>query len=262
MSRLRPFIVLAIFAAFTLPLMPLQQLFVWTWPAMARRFPHLYHRMVSRILGVRVKIEGEAPLAGPVLLASNHVSWLDIVILSAVAPVSFIAKREVNRWPFFGSLARLQRTVFVNRDRRQGTDQSRDELQARLKAGDILVLFAEGTSSDGAEVRPFKSAFFAAAELPDVMVQPVTLAYHGHWGLPMTRRRRPSYAWYGDMEMAPHLWEAMGTGPIDVTVVCHPPVALAEIGDRKALARHAEDTVRKGLAARLAGKVSPQAEMR
>jgi lyso-ornithine lipid O-acyltransferase len=261
-SRLRPFIVLAIFAAVTLPLMPLQQIFVWFWPSMARVFPHRYHRLVSRILGVRVAIEGEVPAKGPMLLAANHVSWLDIVILSAVAPVSFIAKREVNGWPFFGSLARLQRTVFVDRTRRQGTDVSRDDIQARLKEGDILVLFAEGTSSDGADVKPFKSAFFAAAELPDVRVQPVSVAYHGHFGLPMTRRRRPNYAWYGDMELAPHLWEAVGHGPIEVTVICHPPAAIADIGNRKDLARHAEETVRRGLAAKLSGKVSRAAEIR
>ena len=93
MSRLRPPLILAVFAAFTLPLMPLQQLFVWFWPAMARRFPMHYHRMVLRILGVRLKVLGEPVLQGPALIAANHAGWLDIVILSAVAPVSFIAKR-------------------------------------------------------------------------------------------------------------------------------------------------------------------------
>ena len=242
------------FALVTLPLMPLQQMFVWCWPEMARRFPHHFHRLVARILGVNITITGEAPGRGPLLLASNHVSWLDIVILSAAAPVSFIAKRDVNSWPFFGSLARLQRTVFVNRERRQGTDASRDDMKARLSSGDILVLFAEGTSNDGHEVRPFKSAFFAAADMPGVPVQPVTLAYQGHWGLPMTRRRRPHYAWYGDMDLAPHLWEAIGSGPIEVAVTFHPPVTLAQFGDRKRLSAHAEQTVRAGLYASLSGR--------
>jgi lyso-ornithine lipid O-acyltransferase len=253
-SRVRAALALGAFAAVTVPLMPLQQLFVWTWPAMARRFPHLYHRLVSRILGVRITITGAAPRTGPLLIAANHVSWLDIVVLSAVAPVSFIAKRDVNGWPFFGSLARLQRTVFVNRERRQGTDTSRDDIKARLASGDILVLFAEGTSNDGREVKPFKSAFFAAADLDGLKVQPVTLAYCGHWGLPMTRRRRPNYAWYGDMDLAPHLWEALAAGPVETTVICHPPVALADFGDRKALAKYAEETVRKSLSATLAAR--------
>ena len=256
MSRLRAGLALAAFVAVTVPLMPLQQLFVWTSPRLARRFPHVYHRLVSRILGVKITVKGEAPRAGPLLVAANHVSWLDIVILSAVAPVSFIAKRDVNAWPFFGSLARLQRTVFVNRERRQGTDASRDDMRQRLASGDILVLFAEGTSTDGGDVRPFKSAFFAAADSSGVQVQPVTIAYGGHWGLPMTRRRRPHYAWYGNMDLAPHLWEALCSGPLEVTVLCHPPESLAAHGGRKQLARHVEDVVRKGLRQSVRGKVA------
>jgi 1-acyl-sn-glycerol-3-phosphate acyltransferase len=252
MNRIRPALVLAVFAGLTLPLMPLQQLFVWFWPKMARRFPMHYHRLVLKVLGVRLKIEGKPAKQGPALIVSNHVSWLDIVILSALAPVSFVAKREVNGWPFFGSLARLQRTVFVDRDRRHRTGDARDEMQERLKSGDILVLFAEGTSSDGAKVLPFKSSFFAAADHDGIDVFPVTLAYGGHFGLPMNRRVRPSYAWYGDMDLGPHLWEALQTGPIEVTAVCHPH--LPEKLGRKAMAKTAEDKVRRGLVHVLSGK--------
>ena len=247
MSRLRATVVLLTFAGLTIPLMPVQQLFVWFWPRMARTFPMYYHSLVLRILGVRVKIDGEVLKQGPVIFAANHVSWLDIVILSSVAPVSFIAKRDVKSWPFFGALAQLQRTVFVDRDRRHTTGTSRDEMQERLKAGDMLVLFAEGTSGDGARVMPFKSAFFAAAEHPGVSVQPLSVVYTGHRNLPMTRRMRPLYAWYGDMAMPPHLWAAMAHGPIEVKVVCHPPLTIAKMGDRKSLAKHAERAVRQGL---------------
>ena len=247
MIRLRPALVLLAFALVTLPLMPAQQVFVWTWPAMARRFPMYYHRIVCRILGIRVKVIGAPPATGPTLIASNHVSWLDIVVLSAVAPLSFIAKREVNTWPFFGALARLQRTVFVHRDRRHATGNSRDEMQDRLKSGDILVLFPEGTSSDGHRVLPFKSSLFGAAEYPGVVVQPVTVAYSGHRNLPMNGRLRPSYAWYGDMDLPPHLWEALATGPIEVTVICHEPLSLSGELTRKHLAAHAECLVRQGL---------------
>ncbi len=247
MSRIRPALILLVFALFTLPLMPLQQLFLWLWPTMARRFPMHYHRVVCRILGVRLRIIGTPPVEGPVLIASNHVSWLDIVVLSAVAPLSFIAKREVNRWPFFGSLARLQRTVFVHRDKRHETGNSRDEMQERFKASDILVLFPEGTSSDGHSVLPFKSAFFGAAEYEGVLVQPVSLAYSGQRNLPMNRRLMPFYAWYGLMDLAPHLWEALAMGPIEVTVVCHAPLSLSGEMNRKALARHAEALVRRGV---------------
>ena len=253
-SRLRAALVLLSFASLTIPLMPVQQLFVWFWPRMARTFPMYYHRLVLRILGVRVNIDGELLKQGPAILAANHVSWLDIVILSSVAPVSFIAKRDVNAWPFFGALARLQRTVFVDRNRRVTTASSRDEMQERLNAGDMLVLFAEGTSGDGARVLPFKSAFFAAAEHPGVSVQPLSIVYTGHRNLPMTRRLRPLYAWYGDMDMPPHLWEAAAHGPIEVKIICHAPLTMADHGNRKVLAKQAEEAVREGLVHALHGR--------
>ena len=99
-------------------------------------------------------------------------------------------------------------------------------MRERLRAGDILVLFPEGTSGDGRSVLPFKSSFFGAAEYPGVLVQPVSLAYRGHRNLPMDRRMLPSYAWYGDMDLAPHLLEALATGPVEVTVICHEPLSL------------------------------------
>jgi 1-acyl-sn-glycerol-3-phosphate acyltransferase len=235
---------LVVAALITLPLMPLQQLFVWTWPAAARRFPHIFHRLIARVLGMRITVAGK-PAQG--LMASNHVSWLDIIVLSAVAPVSFIAKREVNGWPFFGSLARLQRTVFIDRDKRSTSAGSAEEMRERLKSGDTLVLFAEGTTSDGARVKPFKSAYFAAAKIPGLSVQPVSLVYRGQWGLPMNRRWLPSYAWYGEMDLAPHLWGALKAGPLEVTVILHEPTSLEANGDRKVLARQVEQKVRHGL---------------
>jgi 1-acyl-sn-glycerol-3-phosphate acyltransferase len=97
-------------------------------------------------------------------------------------------------------------------------------------------------------VLPFKSSFFGAAEIEGVLVQPVTLAYRGHRNLPMNRRLMPSYAWYGDMDLAPHLLGALAAGPIEVAVICHPPLSLSGELNRKALARHAEEEVRRALA--------------
>lgn len=253
MSALRAASILARCAVLTLPLMPVQRLLVAAGSRHARTFPHWYHRRLASIIGLKVKCVGERP-SQACLIAANHVSWLDIPVLSAALPVSFIAKQEVAGWGIFGSLARLQRSVFINRERRHTTAESRDEIQERLKAGDTLVLFAEGTSTDGNRVLPFRSSFFASAEADGLIVQPVTLAYDGHWGLPMTRRRRPFYAWYGDMELPGHLWEALVAGPIEVTVIFHPPMTVSAVGGRKVLARRAEDAVRKGLIEALSGR--------
>lgn len=238
---------LAAFILFTLPLMPLQWLFLLLWPGMARRFPMHYHRWVARILGVRVAVLGTPPAHGPCLLVSNHVSWLDIVVLSSLAPLSFVAKQEVAGWPFFGTLARLQRTLFVNRERRHHTGQHRDEIAERLLAGDILVLFPEGTSGDGACVLPFKSSFFAAAAAEHIAVQPVTVAYSHGWNLPLTRRHRPRFAWYGGMELAPHLWQALAGMPLTVQVQFHTPLDATVSADRKAACAAAHALVKAGL---------------
>jgi 1-acyl-sn-glycerol-3-phosphate acyltransferase len=148
--------------------------------------------------------------------------------------------------------------VFVERTRRSSTGETRDEIRDRLLAGDTLLLFPEGTSHDGNTVLPFKSALLGAAEAElagdrHVKVQPVSTAFTGLHGIPMGREQRPLFAWYGDMEMVPHLWEALCAGPLDVVVQFHEPLSLDTM-NRKQLARRAEDVVREGQALALAGR--------
>lgn len=253
MRHVRPLLLLPGFALLTLPLMPVQQVLLWAWPAMAKRLPHWYHRKVARLLGINVIVKGERPGNGAAFIVANHVSWLDIIVLSAAAPVSFVAKREVAKWPLFGRLAKLQRTVFVDRDRRHTTGRERDEISERLKAGERIVLFPEGTSHTGLAVLPFRSSYFAAVHDPEIPVIPVTLAYKRRWGLPLLQREVASYAWYGDMDLPPHLWNAVAEGPLDVEVIFHAAETLSHAKDRKRLAAHAERTIREGLAHALHG---------
>ena len=260
MRSLRAFLVLSAFFAFTFPLMPLQLLFLRTGSRYARTFPHWYHRQVCRLVGIRLNVEGEVAEEQGVLLISNHVSWLDIAVLSAVAPVSFVAKQEVASWPFVSWLAKLQRSVFVDRDRRNEVGDKANEILERLAAGDHIVLFAEGTSSDGNGVVPFKTALFAAAKPPGgplmgkVSAQTLALTYTKIYGLPLCRRGRHVIAWYGDMDMASHAWRLLGLGPIDAHIRIGPPVPLDEFPDRKALARYAEEKVRKDVVELLRGR--------
>jgi 1-acyl-sn-glycerol-3-phosphate acyltransferase len=256
MMRFRAFIIVAVFVTVTVVLAPVQWFAVKLSLPLRRTLPNRYHRFVCRLFGVRVSIIGN-PVAGGVLMAANHSGWLDIPILSAAWPVSFVAKSEVDSWPFFGTLARLQRSVFVRRERAQ-TVANREMIRRRLLDGDALIIFPEGTSSDGNRVLPFKSALLSAAEVRlnqnrPVPVQPVSIAYTTLNGIPMGRENRPFFAWYGDMELVPHLWEALKTGPIDVIVEFHPAIRLDEVRDRKALAQHCETTVRAGLVRALSG---------
>jgi 1-acyl-sn-glycerol-3-phosphate acyltransferase len=259
MARLRAGALIAVFLAMTLPCMLWQVLLLKLAPGAARRFPQSYHRRVAALFGLRLKIVGRPVTGEGVLLLANHSSWLDIILFSAVTPLSFIAKAEIARWPFFDTLARLQRTIFVERERRAQTGQVAEEIGARLAAGDCLVLFPEGTSHDGNSVLPFKSALLGAAEAVradgrHVTVQPVSAAFVGCQGMPMGREMRPFFTWFGDMEMVPHLWEALKAGPLDVTVEFHPPATLDQMS-RKELAIRARDQVQAGLARALAGRV-------
>ncbi len=254
---LRAIGILTLFAAITVPLMPVQYLLLKMAPRLARSLPQHYHRVVCRLLGIRLTIEGAVAADRPVLVAANHVSWLDIPVLSSIAPLSFIAKREVGTWPVVSTLARLQRTVFVDRERRTNVGKVTSEMSDRLAGGDTLVLFAEGTSTDGNRVMPFKSALFAAAfGAPDAgtSVQTLSLTYTRLHGVPIGRADRHRIGWYGDMEMADHAWYLLQAGPLDVRIVIGEPVPLAEFETRKALASHTEKVIRNNVVETLRGR--------
>jgi 1-acyl-sn-glycerol-3-phosphate acyltransferase len=258
MARLRATFIIAAFLAVTLLGIPVQWLLLKLCSRAARSFPWRYHQLVAALFGIHIRVVGRAVTGEGVLMVANHTSWADIVIFSAVTPLSFVAKAEVAGWPLFGTLARLQRTVFIERQRRSATGEARDVIRDRLLAGDTLLLFPEGTSHNGNTVLPFKSALLGAAEArlasgAHVKVQPVSVAFTGLHGLPMGRENRPTFAWYGDMEMVPHLWEALLAGPLDVVVQFHEPLSLDRM-DRKSLAARAQEIVQTGQAEALAGR--------
>jgi 1-acyl-sn-glycerol-3-phosphate acyltransferase len=242
------------YVALTVPLMPVQALFVACGWRAAAWLPRWYHTRCAKLFGIDVKITG-VPVSGrPALFVANHVSYIDIVVLSSLAEVSFVAKTEIAGWPFFGWLAKLQRTVFVGRQR-NAVAAEKSALETRLAEGGALVLFAEGTTGDGNRTRPFKSALFAAAGTQDVAVQPVTIAYTRLDGMPLCRSLRPAVAWYGDMELLPHLWRLIGLGQLGVEIVFHEATSLAQAGSRKALSQHCESTISRTLATANAGRL-------
>ncbi|HKT16890.1 MAG TPA: lysophospholipid acyltransferase family protein [Stellaceae bacterium] len=245
---------IAAYLAVTLPAMPVQAAFLIAKSPASRRFPLAYHRLCCRILGIALERRGPPSTHRPTLFAANHTSYLDITILGASIEGSFVSKAEVAHWPIFGWLAKLQRSIFVERSDRAGAARQRDAIRQRLEDGDNLILFPEGTSSDGLHVLPFKTALFAAAEDERVVIQPVSVAYQLLDGIPLGRFYRPFFAWYGDMAMAPHLWKALGLGRLTVVVQFHAPVRLKDLGSRKALAEYCRGEIVRGLADALAGR--------
>ncbi|WP_425088980.1 lysophospholipid acyltransferase family protein [Stappia sp.] len=265
MSRLRAFAVLSALTAITLPMIPVQWVALRIPGELKRRLPVVWHRMACALVGIRVREIGRAAGDRPLLITANHVSWLDITVLGSRMPLSFVAKSEVASWPVFGLFARLQRSVFVDRERRSATARTASELGARLAEGDAMVLFAEGTSNSGNEVLPFRSALIGAArhavagEGEDVWIQPLALAYTDLQGVPMGRQFRAHVAWYGDMEMIPHFMNVVRKGAVDVTVVWGGPLRVSPGDDRKMLTRRLERSVREMAAEARAGRALPAA---
>lgn len=254
MDRLRAALLLGVFFVVTLLITPVQAALIAMRSRWGEWLPYYYHRFVCWLLGVRVHVSGEIPHDRPVLLISNHISWLDIIVISTLAPLHFIAKREVADWPFFGWLAKLQRSLFVDRDRRTAVKATAHEIAERLKAGERIVLFAEGTSSDGNQILPFKSALIGAAALAaeedgdGADIQTLALAYTRVHGLPMGRVARAYVAWYGDMDMLSHVWGLLRQGPLDAHVRISAPLRLENVRDRKKLAVLSEAQVRQNFA--------------
>ncbi len=262
MTTIRAVSLLVGFFALTVPLIPVQALLLCLSPTRARMFPHWYHRQVCRLFGIKLSINGAVDPTRPVLLVSNHSSWLDIPVLSAVAPVSFVAKKEVSSWPFVSWLARLQRSVFIDREKRSDVSRAMSIMLDRLANGDNIVLFPEGTSSDGNRVLNFRTSLFAAAKPPEkfaraldqqVLVQTVAVVYRYLHGVPLSRAERKMISWYGDMDMLSHAWAYLKAGPLDVDIAIGEAQPLENYKDRKDLARRTEDDVRSHVVRQLRG---------
>lgn len=245
-GRLRAIRRIAGVILWTLVSIPIQAVLV-RLPGRAKvRFARIYHAVACRLIGLKVQVVGSASRGPSVLFVSNHSSWLDILVLGSVLEAAFVSKSEVGQWPLAGTVARLGRTVFVSR-KRGNTGKETTEIQARLAAGDSIILFPEGTSNDGTRVLPFRSSFLAVAQEAK-QVQPVSLVYDRLGGLPACRRDRPYFAWYGDMDLASHFWQIARRSGARATVLLHEPADPADFPDRKALTAAASDVVAEGAA--------------
>jgi 1-acyl-sn-glycerol-3-phosphate acyltransferase len=210
-----------------------------------------YYRFLCRLLRITVHVNGAPVRDRAVLFVSNHVSWIDIVVIGSVLPVAFVAKSEVRKWPLIGITAVMQRTVFVERARRHQAADAVAQIVDRLKSNTPIVLFAEGTSSDGNRVLPFRSALLgavemAAAHFPEPLtIQPMAIAYTAQHGMALGRQHRPLAAWYGDMDFMPHIKTIIERTALDAVVSYgEPQVADAETS-RKELTHALERTTRQ-----------------
>ena len=214
--------------------------------------PKLFHKGVCTIFGTRFKIVGTPNTNQQTIYMSNHLSYLDISMIGSLLTGSFVAKAEVEHWPVFGFLSKLQRTAFIQRKASEITKQ-KNSLQARLKQGQSLIIFPEGTSTDGRSVYPFKSSLFSIAlegENENLYVQPVTISMLENDGKPVeTQDDRDLYAWHRDMDtdLATHLWRYAKSAGALLELKFHPPLRAKDFTDRKELANTCQTAVSSGL---------------
>ena len=238
-------------------LAPVQVAAIRVGARLGHRLPIAFHRLFLRLFGIRVSVRGAPPEPGhPTLVLANHVSWLDIPVMGSLLPLSFIAKQEIAGWPVFGFCARLQRCIFLDRTRKAATAETNAAVAERLAAGDAIVLFPEGTTGDGNRLLPFRSSLVGAARAAiaesaheAVRIQPFAIAYRRRHGLPVTRRERPAIAWYGDMDLVPHVAAWARGGPLDVVVTWGEPLPFGRDTDRKRATAETERSVRRALGA-------------
>lgn len=248
--------------------MPFQSLFI-KLPGKAKiNFARFYWRNVCRILGLDLRIFGKLETQNnqlgttkrPIIYIVNHTSWLDIPVLGGLLPGAFVAKEEIGSWPVISTLCRLGRVLFVSRQR-QSTIKEQQTMEKRLEEGGNLILFPEGTSTEGSHLAPFLSSFFVLAKpinknitYPIPIIQPISVVYDRLGMLPVNRLRRPIYSWYGDMELTPHLWDFCKWSDMRASIIYHEPLYPEDFKNRKQLSQKAWDIIATGTACLRQGK--------
>ena len=220
--------------------------FGWIWLIAALRghfvtlrqraeWMHFCGRIVLRAMGVSYRVEGKLP-AGATLIVSNHLSYLDIVIASAAMPCTFVSKEEVDRWPVFGAIARRGATIFLDRQSRSSAREAASAMTGHLGAGVSVLVFPEGTSTDGGQVIRFHSPLFEPAIQAQRPVTAAAIAYEPR-GESVTER---DLCWFGDETFVPHLLRVLDVEGFTAVMRFANPESYA---DRRTAAQAAHSTV-------------------
>lgn len=203
-------------------------------------------RGVLFIIGARVHLIGELADKRPLMLVSNHISYVDVCVLNACANVKFTPKEEILSWPVFGLISKLSGAIFINR-RADKITAARHVIKERIGAGDVICIFPEATTGTGLFVKPFRSAFFSLAQEEynnrPLHIQPAALIYKNISGMRIDSNQWPKIAWYGDMDLAPHLWELLQLPNLDIELRFLPSMAVEQHMDRKDIAKHCQKLI-------------------
>lgn len=175
---------------------------------------HLWARQMLVIVGIDLVVQGRPPSSGPVLLVANHLSWLDILVMHASHYCRFVSKSDIGQWPFVNTLAFGAGTLYIERASRRDAHRLVQHMAERLKAGDVLAVFPEGTTGDGVTLKPFHANLIQAAIMAAVPVQPIALKFlDAHSGAPSFAPR-----YIDDDSFGRSVWNTLTAPPLRAVV--------------------------------------------
>ncbi len=253
-SRLRGIIKCTLFVAVTVIMFPIVLLsYALGLEKLRARLTWLFFKIIGRISGVRLTIEGQVSRERPLMIVANHSSYLDIFALGSILPISFTPKLEIRSWPIIGFFCVLADCVFIER-RPKDMQRAQAEMSARLAKGKVLALFPEGTTGDGLHVMPFKSGFLNLVEAHHLPLQPASIAYTHVADVPLNAEIRDRVAWIGDADFVTHFWRLLKFPSVHVHVTFYDVVNRTGQEDRKELAKTCENIIREGLSKSLSAR--------
>lgn len=273
--RWRRLLLLLIGSLLALLLLSLVWLCWWPWPGGRGRIQAvtcwIWCRFVIRALGIRPCVEGASGSPGmaawrrgasrPGLIVSNHLSYLDVVLIGSLSPAIFVAKQEVAGWPLLGWLVRLGGTLFLERGSTASSVRCLYRACRLLRSGQSVVVFPEGTTSEGRGLSTFHPFFLAAAIRSRREILPITLRVDSIEGQEVDENQAQAFSWVGDDDFVPHFWNLLTLREIEVRVTCHAPLLVSRRDRAAHLASHVAALIKGPLDreqwAGLRGAVSP-----
>lgn len=222
-----------------------------------RILAHMTRRFVGvlrAIVGIKITVQGDLDILDlrGALITANHLGYLDGFVLGSLFPVIFVTKREVRRWPVIGLWTALCGCVYIDRQRKGKITRAVEEIVERLNQKASILIFPEGTSTDGEHLMPFQTAPFAAPLRAHAPVVPLTITYRRIDGVPVSAANRDKVYWYGDMDFMPHFWGVMALKKIEVSIQLHAPIDTAQYKNnsvsRRQLCQACHNAIASGLA--------------
>ena len=208
-------------------------------------FYKIFFNGLRKIFGIKINLSG-FPERKNVLFISNHISYLDILVLGSLINAVFVAKSDIKTWPIINKLCLIGKTIFIDRENTRLVGEQMRLIEKNMKEGINVILFPEGTSSDGSKVLKFKSSLFKlidSEKLEDFRIQPISITYNKLDGLPLDKFFRPFLAWFGGMDLLSHAWKFLGLGISEVNVKFHDPKNFKFFSDRKHACRFSYEII-------------------